>query len=298
MKEHMNIKLDIDNDIQTFIFHTDNISYNISPNLSSRTSLSFDYRFISFKIGYSPDFLSPGNSSEKGKTRIFKFQGDYFFKNWIQTLEFSKIKGFYVSDIESKSVLSNSDFFILPNLNTINIYGRTLYKFNNNLSMEAILKQTQIQRKSAGSLLSSLSYGYLDIRDKTSIQDLNTFSLIFNTGYLYNFVLSKRWFAFMGFLPGVGVEFNKVTTKNDEEKDISRTTDFIINLYTQIGLGYNSKNFYAGADFRGIYTPRENSAIIKFNTARNIFRVYVGYRFKAPKFLKNSVDWLEDQNPF
>lgn len=298
MKGHMNIKLDIDNDIQTFIFHTENLSYNISPNLSSRTSLSFDYRFISFKIGYSPKFLTPNYSDEKGETKIFKFQGDYFYKKWVQTLEFSKIKGYYVSDIKSSGSFDNSDFFTLPNLNTINIYGRTLYKFNDKLSMAAILKQTEIQRKSAGSLLSSLSYSYLDIRDQTSIQDLNTFSMIFNTGYLYNFVLSKRWYAFMGFLPGAGVEFNKVTTKIDEERDISRTTDFVINLYTQIGLGYNSDSFYAGTDFRGIYTPRENDAIVKFDTARNIFRLYVGYRFRAPGFLKKSVDWIEGQTPF
>jgi len=299
MKETMNIKLDIDNDIQSFEYHTDNLAYNITPNLNSRTNLSFNYRFISFKIGYSPRFLMPDNSSEKGKTKIFKFQGDFFFKNWMQTLEFSKIKGYYVSDVVSSgNSHPQGDIFILPNLNTVNIYGRTMYKFNNKLSLKAIFKQTEIQRKSAGSLLSSLSYGYLDIRDHTSVQDLNTFSLVFNAGYLYNFVISKRWYAFMGFMPGAGLELNKVTTKVDDEREISRNNDFIINLYTQLGIGYNSESFYAGTDFRGIYTPRENNAIIKFNTVRNIFRIYVGYRFKAPRFLKKSVDWLEDQNPF
>ncbi len=299
MKETMNIKLDIDNDIQTFEYHTEDLSYNISPNLNSRTNLSFNYRFISFKIGYSPRFLMPDNKSEKGKTKIFKFQGDFFYNNWMQTLEFSKIKGYYVSDIIQNDVtFFDTDFFILPNLNTVNVFGKTLYKFNPDLSLKSIFKQTEIQKKSAGSLLSSLSYGYLDIRDKTSIQDLNTFSLILNAGYIYDFILSKRWYAFMGFMPGAGLEFNKVTTKIDDERDISRNTDFVINLYTQMGIGYNSESFYAGTDFRGIYTPRENNAIIKFNTARNIFRIYVGYRFKAPRFLKKSVDWLEDQNPF
>jgi len=299
MRESMNIKLDIDNDIQSFDYQTDEMSYSILPNLNSRTNLSFNYRFISFKLGYSPKFMMPDDSDEKGKTKIFKLQADIFINKWMQTLEFSKIRGYYVDDIiQNDGSLSNTDYIILPDLNTVSIQGRTMYIFNPRFSMKAIINQNEIQKKSAGSLLSSLSYGYLDIRDKTSIQDLNTFSLILNAGYIYNFVISKRWYAFVGFMPGAGVEFNKVTTKLEEERNISRNTDYIFNLFAQLGIGYNSENFYAGTDLRGIYTARGNNSIIKFNTERNIFRIYIGYHFRAPRFLKKGVDWLEDQNPF
>ncbi len=299
VKETLNIKLDIDNDIQSFDYETEKISYSISPNLYARTNLSFNYRFINFKIGYSPRFLSPDDSDKKGKTKILKFQTDIFIKNWVQTLEFSKIRGYYVSDIinhETNKI--SSDIILLPDLNTVNLFGRTLYKFNKNLSLEALYRQTQIQRKSAGSLLAGLSYSYLDIRDQTSIQDLNNFESVLSAGYIYTFVMSKRWFAFINLLPGIGMEFSKVTTKIDEQRDISRNNDFIFNFFGQLGVGYNSKNFYSGIDIRGIYTGRNNSSIIKFDTTRDILRIYVGYRFKAPRFIRKGVDWIEDKNPF
>ena len=84
-------KFEIDNDLRSFDYTGEELSYQITPNTSLRTSIAFNYRFISFKIGYSPKFLTQGVEDEKGKTKVFKIQTDLFFNHWMQSLEYSKV---------------------------------------------------------------------------------------------------------------------------------------------------------------------------------------------------------------
>ncbi len=300
MDNTINLKFSLDNDLKSFEYNGEHLSYVITPNTSIRTSLAFNYRFISFKIGYSPKFFTQSEEDVKGKTKVFKIQTDFFINQWMQSLEYSKIKGYYIRDIQDPNGFlfgSDSEYIKLPNLNTVSFTGRTQYTFNKNFSLKALMRQTEIQRKSAGSVITSLTYSYLDIRDKTSIQDLNTLGLILNAGYMHNFVISNRWFAIIGLSPGIGVEFNKLTTEFESGNDTTRDTELVGNIFSQIGLGYNSRSFYSGIDLRGIVTTRDDEAIVRFNTARSILRFYVGYRFSAPRIFKDSIDWLEDQNP-
>ncbi len=300
MDNTINLKFEIDNDLRSFDYTGEELSYQITPNTSLRTSIAFNYRFISFKIGYSPKFLTQGVEDEKGKTKVFKIQTDLFFNHWMQSLEYSKVKGYYIRDIvDPNGYLFNTDseYIKLPDLNTVTFTAKTQYSFNNKFSLKALMRQTEIQRKSAGSVITSFTFNYLDIRDQASIQDLNTFGLILNAGYMHNFVISRRWFAIIGLSPGIGVEFNKITTEFESGFETNNDTSIVANIFSQIGLGYNSDSFYSGIDLRGIVTTRDEEAIVKFNTSRSIFRFYVGYRFKAPRLFKDSVDWLEDQNP-
>jgi len=301
MDNSLNLKLDIDNDIQSFEFDDGATSYNIEPNTSMRMSLSVNYRFISFRIGYSPKFLSNDEEHLKGKTKVFKFQADMYMKNWMQSFEFSSVKGYYISNYEDTNNPIDpgyGEFVILPDLKTFTINGTTRYKFNKNFSYKAIFNQNEIQRKSAGSFIPSLTYGYFQISDNRGIQDLDTFGIILNTGYFYTFVINQKWFSSFGLSPGLGIEFNKSTTKSDEGNLVLENNEIVFNLDSHLGFGYNSESFYAGTNFRMIGTSRSDNSIVKFNTARGIFLLFVGYRFNSPEIVKEGVDWLEDQNPF
>ncbi len=296
----LSLKLDIDNDIESFEFNGENLSYRIEPNIDLRTELSVHYRFISFRIGYTPQFLSNNNEDLKGKTKVFKIQTDLYLKNWVQTFEYYKVKGFYLTDLkgnENFSLPDGIEFLILPNLKTVTFRGVTKYKFNNNFSFKALTTQNEIQRKSAGSFVPSLAYSYFEITDKTTTQDLNSYSLILNTGYFYTFVINKKWYSGLGISPGLGIEFNKLITKTDNGSIFSRDNDLVFNLDTHLGLGYNSKSFFGGIDLRFLATTRDENSIIEFDTLRGLLQIFIGYRFNSPKFLKKSVDWIEDQNP-
>ncbi|MCK4562559.1 MAG: DUF4421 family protein, partial [Flavobacteriaceae bacterium] len=297
MQNKLNVKFEIDNDIESYEFDDGITSYNIKPNSSLRTSISANTRFLTIRIGYSPNFLADEDTDEKGETKVFKLNLDIFMKNWMQTFGFSSVTGYYVDDPNNISPLGEQEYVILPDLKSLRIGGTTSYKFNKNLSFKAIFNQYAIQRKSAGSFIPTLTYQYLKLDDSSSDQDLRSFDLILNTGYFYTFVISNKWYANLGLSPGLGIEFNKITTNIQGNKDITKSNEVIFNINTLIGIGYNSKNFFSGITLRGIATTRDEESIVQFNTVRGIFQLYVGYRFNTPKFVDQSFDWIEDQNP-
>jgi len=218
----------------------------------------------------------------------------------MQTFEYSKFSGFYVTDIVSNSALeplTEDDIIILPDLKTRNFRGITRFKFNPDFSLKALLNQQEIQRKSAGSFVPSLTWNSFKISDKSSIQDLKSFSLVFNAGYYYTYVLNEKWYSTLGLGPGFGFGFNKSITKSDEGNTTTKNNDLVFNINAHLGIGYNSKSFFGGIALRGIGTSRDKNSVIEFNTTRGIFQIFIGYRFKSPKVLEDGMDWLEDQNP-
>jgi len=290
----------LDNDIQSFKLNNEIISYTVKPNTGLRTSVSANYRFLTLRVGYSPKFLESHDSELRGNTKILKINMLLFMKNWMQTLEYNSTKGYYVDDYEDNRVpisLINEEITILPDLGTKTFTATTAYKFNDDFSFKAIYNQYEIQRKSAGSFITSFTYTHFALSDKTSPQDLKISGAILNASYFYTFVINKKWYSSLGISPGLGMEFNKLRTQIDGELVKTSSNEFVFNINSHIGLGYNSKSFFGGLALKGIATTRSENDVIKFNTQRSSFVLFVGYRFNSPKFLKDTFDWAEDQNP-
>jgi len=296
MDNKITLKLDVDNDIEAFAFDDGNTSFSITPNIDYKTELSLNYRFISFKIGYAPNLFSNNDDDLKGKTEAIKFRTDLYIKNWIQTLEYYKITGFYLSDYKdpNNSGLPNGEeFAILPDLRTIRYRGITRYKINPNFSLKALTTQNEIQRKSSGSFIPSLEYSYFEIMNKSIQQDTKTLSLILGAGYFHTFVINKKWYTGVGITPGVGMDFNYIKQTIDSNIETNRDQNFVLHLDSNLGIGYNSKRFFGGLYFNFIASTLRDNSIIQFDTTRRHYQIFVGYRFKAPKFAEKGVDWIE-----
>ena len=301
MRDKLNVKLEIDNDVEEFQFDNGRLKFDVIPNTNLRTTVSVNHDFLTLKVGYSPKFLAGDNFKEKGETSIFKIKMDLFIKNWMQTFEFSFVKGYYLDNIVDPDDLFlpiDGEYFTLPNLKTSIASGITRYKLNSNFSLKAITNQFEIQRKSAGSFVPTLGYGYFKFSDKSSPQNISSFGINLNTGYFYTFVINRTWFANLGISPGIGVEFNKLKTTLEDQTTISKNTDLVFNINTNMGLGYNSKTFFGGLVLKGIATERNEDSLINFNNVRGIINLFIGYRFKSPKFIDKSVNWLDEKNPF
>jgi hypothetical protein len=303
MNNTLNLRLDLDNDVRSFVYDTPKESYSIEPNTNLRLAVAINYRFLSLKIGFSPKFLQGADSDLKGKTNIFRLSLDIFYKDFMQNFEFNKIKGYYIDTFDESNlnlIQINNDYIILPDLKTLNITGTTFYRFNENYSFKAVVNQNEIQTKSAGSFIPSLYYGYFEISDKTTPQDIKSFFTILNAGYYYTFVINKNWYSNLGLSGGLGVEFNKLITRvgDDIPEITTRHTDLVGSISTQIGLGYNSKRFYGGTVLVGNATNRDDQSVIQFDSVRGYFKIFVGYRFDAPKSFEKGMDWLESKNPF
>lgn len=303
MNNTLNLRLDLDNDVRSFEYEGVNDNYSIEPNTNLRMGVAFNYRFISLKIGFSPKFLQADDSELKGKTKIFKIALNIFYKDLYQNFDFNQVKGYYVNDFEDPTLgifPGNEEYIILPDLKTLSFTGTTYYRFNENYSFKAVINQNEIQTKSTGSFIPSLYYGYFEITDETTPQDIKSFFAILNAGYYYTFVINKSWYSNLGLSTGLGPEFNKLITRVDENipEVITRHNNLAVNISTQIGLGYNSSRFYGGTTLNGSATNRDEKSVIRFSSVRGYFKIYVGYRFDAPRSFEKAMDWIESKNPF
>lgn len=303
MNNTLNLRLDLDNDVRSFEYEGINQNYAILPNTNLRLGVAVNYRFISLKIGFSPKFLRADDADLKGKTKIFRLSLNIFFKDLMQNFDFNQVKGYYVESFVDPTLAEfsgDSQYRILPELKTLSITGTTWYRFNENYSFKAVINQNEIQTKSTGSFIPSLYYGYFEITDDTTPQDIHNFFIIGNVGYYHTFVFSKNWYSNLGLSAGLGAEFNKLVTRvgNDLPEITTRHSNLAATIGTQIGLGYNTTRFYGGMALNGNATGRDEKSIIKFNNVRAYFKLYVGYRFDAPKSFEKGMDWIESKNPF
>jgi len=297
MDDKLSVKIDVDNDIETFTAEENGIEFKIKPNIDYRTEISVHYRFISFKLGFSPHLFTNFDKENKGETKIFKFETDFFIKKWIQTLSYSQTKGYYSPDYPLFDGFP-TDYLILDQLKVYNFKGITRYRFNPNYSVKAIATQTEIQRKSAGTFMPGLAYSYNQIKNGATNQQLNTLNFVLSAGYLHTFVINKKLYASIGATPGVGVDFNTIIVKLNDDKTKDTDTNFTLNFDGHLGLGYNSNRWFGGGFFRLLTTTRKETTIVNYDNFRTHFQVFIGYRFGAPKFLEKQADWMEEKSPF
>lgn len=303
MNNTLNLRLDLDNDVRSFEYEGDQDNYAIEPNTNLRLAVAINYRFISLKIGFSPKFLAASDADLKGNTNVFRLSLNIFFKDIYQNFDYNKVKGYYIETgiVPTFGIdQTQTDYVILPNLKTLSITGTTSYRFNENYSFKAVINQNEIQTKSSGSFIPSLYYGYFEITDDTTPQDIKSWFTILNAGYFHTFVINNNWYSNLGLSAGLGIEFNKLITRFEEDiPDVTtRHNNAAVNISTQIGLGYNSRRFYGGTALTGNATQRDEQSVIQFDSVRGYFKVYVGYRFDAPKSFEKGMDWIESKNPF
>lgn len=294
MDTKFNVKFGFDNDIESFEYNKEDLQYSIEPNINYKIRLAVNYRMLAFKIGYTPTFFGNKDSDKKGETKVFKIGSDLFMGKWMHTLEYYKIKGYYVLNLRNEDgfIPGFDEYIILPDLQNKSLGFATRYIFNDRYSLKSNINQTEIQLKSAGSFVPGFAAKYTKISDGSVNSDIDIFGLTANAGYYYNFVLNSSWFISMALAPGLGYEWTDSKTIGDSGTVNDSHNDFVATLFTNLGMGYNSENFFGGFQFNGNYLGRDENPIMDLNTSRSTFQMYVGYRFRAPNFVKKNVDWL------
>jgi len=306
----LNIKFDVSNEIKNYFIPYDGTTMEIAPNLALKYSFNFSYKFLSVRFGVRPR-ISESSKEEKGYSDIFEFRIKLLLNKWSHHFNYSYVKGFYVKNTND---FSSDDFTTLiqfPNLKTNTIYGTSSYKINNNYSVRAFESQTEIQIKSAGSLMPSVDYWLYKINDTSTFIDSNGetderdnyksflgLNTIINLGYYYTFVYKKNWYANAYMAPGAGINIYQTTTHSPNGNSNNNFTDFVYSLQSGISLGYSSKNIFFGASFNNKFTNENNNVSeINFQTSSNAFHIFVGYRFKAPKTIRKPIDNIEEKIP-
>lgn len=294
-------RLSINNYTESFEVLSDQIEYKIQPNTSYKLKLNAGYRFIAFSAAFSPGFI-PGNNDDtrKGKSKVFSMGMTFYIKNWIQNVSFNRTKGFYLvntADFVPNWDESSDDYIQFPELLYLGFYGHTAYKFNPNFSLKAITNQSEHQVKSAGSFIPLLSYKYyivdnqVELTGQNSSQKTNNFEANLQLGYFYTLVISKRFYISGAAAGGGGFIYTKLLTRMPDGNYTNQNTNLILRFEGQLALGYQSERFFAGGQLINTwqkYTQTGSATAIVDDVIT--FQVFVGYRFRAPKFVKSSVE--------
>ena len=309
-KKQFNVKLEVGNDVSSFEFIDNNAELTLKPNLSLRYALVLSYKFLSVRIGIRPK-ISDEKKEEKGDSDTFRLRFQLLFDNWNHVLEYNSDHGYYVTNTESITGEKSKNYIQLPDLTSHVFFGTSSYKFNKNYSLRAIESQTEIQSKSAGSLMPGFNYTYYSLTGTDRIKDpdgeniyrdyyndFNGINLSLGLAYYYTFVLKKYWFVNAYVVPSAGIDFYKTKIHGPDGISNNSFSDGFLALNYGFGGGYNGKKIFFGADFKNRFTNEKfSSSKLRIIPSNDTFSVYFGYRFKAPKPISKPVDLIEEKVP-
>ena len=309
-KKQLNVKLEVSNDISSFDVVGDDEELNLQPNLNLRYAAVFSYKFLSVRLGIRPK-VSNESKEEKGDSDTFRLRFQLLFDNWQHVIEYNYDRGFYASNTDDFIDNSSKNYIQFPHLTSNVFYLSSSYKFNKNYSMRAIESQTEIQAKSAGSLLPSASFIYYSLTGTDQIKDVdgniinrdiyreyNGINFSVGLAYYYTFVLKKYWFINAFGIPSAGIDFYTSHVYNGDSTNSLNDNDAFLAFNYGFGGGYNGKKIFFGATYKNRITNEKfSSSKYRITPSNNSLSVYFGYRFKAPKQVSAPIDLIEDKVP-
>ena len=262
----------------------DKVDFTLTPNQRLRSTFTVMYRFIEIDLGYTPEFIRFNKDDDSnGKTTYFNLGTRFYFRHWMQNIQFAKTKGFYVD----KADLGIPENLLFPNFQVRKIGGSTSYIFNPNFSFRSIFLQSEWQKKSAGSFVPGISYYLTQIKNGGASKD-NIFDIALGPAYYYNWVIGERILLSGGAYAGIGYN-NTHSVYNDGTPD---TTIDGLSWQTQLRftLGYNTTRFYTGLTASIDTFNYSSEARTEVQDQQQFFEFYIGYRFKAPDKLNKFMD--------
>jgi hypothetical protein len=159
---------------------------------------------------------------------------------------------------------------ILQETEFLRIGLKGFYSFNSSYSINSAYKQTQRQKRPAGSFFLGADAFYLENNYDQNLDGLYNFSLI--AGYGYNFVPHKKWYISPMLFVGAGLQHPKSLDFSLSDKSLSALYDL------RLSAGYNSKHLIAGFIFQF-----ENNTLFSESARYGMQALYmklnVAYRF-------------------
>ena len=299
LRDKVLLKISFDSKSNSYAVYDINTSTTakIASKDQRKLSLSFDYDFLGFSLGFSPDFLSGKNSDLKGKSSFFDIDAHFFIGRWIQGFQYSNTKGFYLEntdDFVPDWIEGEDPYQQYPNLRNWRISGYTSFVVNRNFSVRSLTHQIERQKKSAGSLIPSLSYSFdrflnsdSDFNNSEDVIDIN-----FELAYHYIWVIDENWFISPYVVGSLGPRFSKFKY-NDNGVDVIENNQYLSNsLEGGLQLGYASKKMAFGFSLNYWVNSDNEEALFNVTNDKTYALVYFGYRFNAPNFIKKPFDWV------
>ncbi len=223
------------------------------PDYKIAIGLGFSYKNLALDLGI-PVFHTTKDTIH---TKNLDFIGAFYPNQNLFDIIAQSYKGLFLNPDGSKGTNSFPRQF-RKDIKTLNLGIDYSYLFNyKRYSFIAPYIGTEIQRKSAGSLLAGgfVSYYHLtadssiipvgisgDLNESLQINKASLFSFGLTAGYAYTLVLPKRFFITLSATPGISFNTGEVTTVNNSKSNKPFTASF--KLVSHDAIGYGGKKFY------------------------------------------------------
>lgn len=270
---------------------------NLETNNNYKLFFAFDYKFIGFSYGFYPNYK---DEDTKGKSKFSEYNFRFFLGRWLQTVEYSKTRGYYIEntqDFVPDWNPENDPYILFPNLKTIRYGMATSYIFNPKFSLKSITSFTEWQKKSAGSFIPTFIYDYQQTSFDTDLlsSKQNEYDLSLGAGYFYNFIIHKRFYIAPNLTTAFGVKITDSKTVDSAVESKDNKSYFLTTLKGGLRMGYNTERVLFGLDYNfdsSFYNATKNQ-LVSDDKAYLLF--YFGYRFDAPKFISKPVNLINDK---
>ena len=277
----------------------------LAPNETNNLSFGFSYRYLDLGLSFSPNFMNSDQDDKKGKSEQFSFKTGFSINRFNLSFDLSSVKGFYLKNSNdfSRSALPDSPYRVFPDLSIGYFSGLIRYNINSKFSTAALTGGTQVQRRSALTILPTLqvaTYRFKNESNTSGVQNESTYSTDLNTilPITGTLVISPKFSVSLGAGPSLGVDFFKSVSINDSNKLVlSKGTKFTTGYSFQTAISYHSERFFAGVESRLRGYGHKIEDVSRLVKQYSYFQVYIGWRLKAPVFVKKSLDWVNKISP-
>jgi hypothetical protein len=261
--------------------------------------IMLSYRWINLLVTVPMPGISY-TRPDRGETRSYAVGLGFTTRKWYFRNFLEYFKGYYMSNpwvVDPGFAQGIDKLPVFPNMESLTYYLTGYYGLNGKkYSHRALLWQSEMQKKSAGSFLMGFTGAYKNIKSpqaifiseelQAGVNALEYYVAGFNLGYTYTFAIGRHFNASAMLVPGMTYVFGAY--QSDQSTISISENSFGLSGEGRVQVFYEKDNFFTGLSYTGYVFTNLITDETKVGSTHNYLRLNVGYRFKLKpiKFLK------------
>ncbi len=271
------------------------ISFASNPSYKIGAYFGWRWIFIGWTVDAQQLFGGKKNNSKKTEFTLNLYSSklgvDFYYWKIGNDFKIKTLQGFTdgtSSDVRDRQSVSINFDGLQATIKGLNLY----YIFNNrHFSYPAAFSQSTNQRKSAGSLLSGISYsehrmtfdyGKLpqwilsEASPAMHVDKLEYTDLSLHFGYAYNWVFARNCLACLSIAPAVAYKRSLIHSTEEQGTDTHHGVN--LDFITRAALVYNNAKYFAGLSWVN-HTYDYSRRSLQTSNSMGTLQLYVGFNF-------------------